>query len=144
MIDRSGAWWVGETADDIDEYLAAWSGNDSIDVKQIKCNKCGCDRLFVRMDQNEDAIQVVCPECKYKKILLDCEEVWEDAKPKAVHCRICKKRTAFYLKAGFIRRENGSVKWVYIGEMCTECHTLGSFMDWRISYEPTDEMENNI
>ena len=144
MIDKSGKWWVGETADDITEYLATYSGNDAIDVKTIKCNKCGCDRLYVRLDYNEDAIQVICPECKYKKILLDCEETWSDAKPKAYHCPICRKRTTFNMKAGFIRRENGSVKWVYIGEMCTECRTLGSFMDWKVGYEPTDEMENNI
>lgn len=144
MIDKSGKWWAGETSDDIDEYLIAYSEDDSIDTKQVKCRNCGCDNLYVRIDQNEDVIQVVCPECKQKKILLDCEEVWADAKPKPYHCPVCKKRTTYYLKVGFIRRDNGSAKWVYIGEMCTECHMLGSFMDWKVSYEPTDEMENNI
>lgn len=144
MIDKSGKWWVGETADDIDEYLVAYTEDESIDIKSIKCNNCSCDRLYVRLDRNEEAIQVVCPECKQKKILLDCEEVWEDAKPKAYHCPICKKRTTYNMKIGFIRRENGNAKWAYIGEMCTECHTLGSFIDWKISYEPTDEMEKNI
>lgn len=144
MIDKSGKWWVGETADDIDEYLIAYTEDDCIDIKSIRCNNCCCDRLYVRLDRNENVIQVVCPECKHKKTLLDCEEILKDTKPKAYHCPICKKRTTYYLKVGFMRRKNGNVKWVYIGEMCTECNTLGSFIDWRINYEPTDEMEKNI
>ncbi len=144
MIDKSGEWWVGETPDDIDEYLVEYSEDNSIDIKQVKCNSCGCDSLYLRLDRNEDAIQVVCPKCKHKKILLDGEDVWAEAKPKAYHCPICKKRTTYNIKAGFIRRDNGSVKHVYMGNMCTECYTLGSVMDYRISYEPTDEMEKNI
>ena len=46
--------------------------------------------------------------------------------------------------AGFIRRDSGSVKWVYIGSRCANCGVLGSFLDWKIDYEPTDETENNI
>ncbi len=144
MIDKSGKWWTGDCPDDIDEYLKEYSEDKTLDIKPVKCNNCGSDALLVRLDHNEDVIQVVCPVCKTKKILLDCEEIWDEAKPRAYRCPICKKRTAYHIKVGFARRENGSAKWVYIGEMCTECKTLGSFMDWKISYEPTDEMEKNI
>lgn len=42
------------------------------------------------------------------------------------------------MQIGFIRRENGNVKWVYVGNRCIECGTLGSCLDWKIDYEPTD------
>jgi len=42
------------------------------------------------------------------------------------------------------RRANGQVRWVWLGSRCTCCHTLGSAFDWKIDYEPTDEMEKNI
>ena len=48
------------------------------------------------------------------------------------------------VKVGFVRRENGSAKWVYIGSRCTNCGVLASYLDWKINYEPTDEMESNI
>ena len=144
MIDTSGEWWTGDCPDDIDEYLKAFSEDNALDIKPVKCNTCGSNALFVRLDRDEGAIQVVCPACKTKKILLDCEDVWDEAKPKAFRCPICKKRTTYHIKVGFSRRKNGSVKWVYIGSMCTECKTLGSFLDWKIDYEPTDEMEKNI
>jgi len=144
MIDTSGKWWTGDCPDDIDEYLKTYSGDNALDIKPVKCNNCGSNSLYVRLDRNEEIIQVVCPECKSKKFLLDCEEMSDEAKPKAYGCPICKKRTPYYIKVGFSRRENGSANWVYIGEMCTECKTLGSFMDWEISYEPTDKMEESL
>ena len=59
-------------------------------------------------------------------------------------CPVCKSCKEYNLRVGFARRENGSVKWVYIGNRCTGCGTLGSYLDWKINYEPTDEMERNI
>lgn len=144
MIDTSGEWWVGENADDITEYLVKYSQDKNIDTKQVKCRKCGNDSLYVKLDYDENAIQVECPECKHHKIILDCEDVWEDSEPEIYYCPICRRKTTYNINVGFTRRENGSAKWVYIGNMCTACHTLGSFMDWKIDFEPTDKMENNI
>ena len=101
----------------------------------------GCDDVFEC--ENEDAIQVKCPKCGYKKILLDCEEIWQNAMPRLRKCHDCKTKE-YNIRVGFIRRENGSVKWVYIGNRCTNCGLLGSYLDWKISYEPTDKMEINI
>ena len=145
MIDMTKEdYWTGDTAEDISEYLRLSSENENIDVKSVVCHSCGNDCFELMVDQNEDAIQVRCTQCTTKKILLDCEEVWEDAKPKLKKCPICKKSKSYNVKVGFTRRENGSVKWVYIGNRCTECGTLGSYLDWKIDYESTDELEGNI
>ena len=115
-----------------------------MDVKSVICHTCGGDSFELRVDQNEGAIQVICTACGTKKILLDCGDIWVDAKPKRKKCSVCKTSKSFNVRVGFVRRENGSVKWVYIGNRCTECGTLGSYLDWKIDYEPTDEMEQNI
>lgn len=144
MIDTSKKYWTGDNADDIDEYLREYSENNSIDVKPVICHSCGNDSFQLRVDWDEVAIQIKCTKCNTKKIILDCEEVWEDAHPRLRKCPICKSSKEYNVKVGFIRRENGSVKWVYIGNRCTNCGTLGSYLDWKIDYEPTTEIENNI
>lgn len=144
MIDKSKKYWTGDSAEDIDEYLRLYSEDEGIDVKSVRCHSCGSDSFEIKVDQNEAVIQIKCTECGAEKTLLDCEEFLEDAKPKWKKCPVCKKSKAYNVKVGFTRRENGSAKWVYIGNRCTGCQTLGSYLDWPIDYEPTDEMEKNI
>ena len=144
MIDITKKYWTGDSVDDINEYLREYSEVDAIDVKPIICHSCGNDAFELRVDYDEDAIQVKCTKCGTKKILLDCDEVWETASPKLCKCSVCKSNKEYNVRVGFVRRENGSVKWVYIGNRCTKCGVLGSYLDWKVSYEPTDEMENNI
>lgn len=79
-----------------------------------------------------------------KKILLNGEDYRAHARLRLRKCPVCKSCREYNLRVGFARRENGSVKWVYIGNRCTGCGTLGSWLDWKVSYEPTDEMERNI
>lgn len=67
MIDKSRHYWYGDSPDDIDEYLREYSECPPIEVKPVICNNCGNDALHLRVDQNEDAIQVKCPKCGYKK-----------------------------------------------------------------------------
>lgn len=145
MIDTSREeYWTGDSPEDIVEWLRLYSKDDNMDVKPVICHKCGNDAFELRVDQEEDAIQVKCTECGVKKILLDCDEIWEDARPRLRKCPVCKKSKSFNVRVGFSRRDNGSVRWVYIGNRCTGCEALGSYLDWKINYEPTDEMERNI
>ena len=144
MIDKSRKYWYGDRADDIDEFLKEYTEVSDIDIKPVACHSCGSAVLSMRIDSNEEAIQVKCPSCGAKKIILDCEEVWEDASPRLRKCAVCKISKEHNVKVGFIRRENGSAKWVYIGSCCTNCGVLASYLDWKISYEPTDEIEKNI
>ncbi|MBQ1205607.1 MAG: hypothetical protein IIX67_00230 [Clostridia bacterium] len=144
MIDKSRKYWHGDSPDDIDEFLKEYTELPEIDIEPVTCRSCGSDLLVMRIDGNEEAIQVKCQKCGAKKILLDCEEVWEDAKPRLRKCAVCKTEKEHNVKVGFDRRENGSVKWVYIGSRCANCGVLASYLDWKVSYEPTEEMEGNI
>lgn len=144
MIDKTKKYWTGDGPEDISEYLRLYSGDRRIDIKPVLCRSCGNDCFELRVDQEQDALQVACTKCGARKILLDCAEVWQDAKPRLRRCPVCKTCKSFQVRAGFLRRENGSARWVYIGNRCTGCGTLGSFLDWKIGYEPTEQMEQNL
>lgn len=142
MIDKTEEFWSSAVADDIDEYLKAFSDNPALDVKPVVCS-CGGDTFTVRCDRDENVIEVKCESCGKAKLLADSADYWENAEPEELECPLC-LNSVYNVRVGFRRRRNGSVRWVYIGSRCTRCRALNSPMDWKIDYEPTDEMERNI
>ena len=126
MIDTSKKYWTGDCAADIDEWLRLYVPNEALDIKPVVCRACGGGGFLLWLDRDEGVIQVEC-----------------NARLRLRKCPVCKSCREYNLRVGFARRENGSVKWVYIGNRCTGCGTLGSWLDWKVSYEPTDEMERN-
>ncbi len=143
MIDTSGEYWRGSEPADVAEYLRAYTEEETLDVKPVLCSACGSHELLQIGDQDEGALQVKCTSCGTKKLLLDSAEYWKEVSHRTIKCGVCKAK-AFNVAVGFSRRDNGQVRWVWIGARCTSCHTLGSAFDWKIDYEPTDEMEKNI
>lgn len=143
MIDRTPKYWTGDSPDDIAEWLREYTELPELEVKPVVCNSCGQNVFTIRVDRNEGAMQVTCVACKTKKRLLDSDGIWRDCSPRSVRCGICKERTN-NVQVGLHRRANGDIKWVYIGNRCTGCGTLGSYTDWSIDYSPTDELEQNI
>ena len=75
MIDKTKIYWMGDSADDISEWLCLNLENESIDVKPVTCHACRCDSFELRVDQNDGTIQVKCTSCGTKKILLECGDV---------------------------------------------------------------------
>ena len=143
MIDTTKEYWTGSEPSDIIEYLRAYSEDNALDVKPVQCRACGCKELRMVGDRDEGALQVVCTSCDAKKLLLDSAEYWKEVSHRTLKCPICKNKE-HDIFVGFSRRDNGHVKWVYIGHRCTHCHVLGSAFDWEINYEPTNDMEKNI
>ena len=144
MIDKGKRYWTGDSPEDIGEYLRLYAGEEGLEVKPVVCRGCGGDAFEVRADTTESVFRVKCVACGAERYLLDCEEYREDARLRLQKCQVCKTGRTFHVRVGLRRREEGSVRWVYIGERCTSCGTLGSFDDWKIDYEPTDELEQNI
>ena len=144
MIDKSGEYWRGSSADDIDEYLAEYSEEPDIEVKSVVCHSCQNNVFQIFVDYDECAIKLKCTKCKAEKALLDSEEVLPEANPELQRCPVCKFSSKHNVKVGFHRRKNGDIKWVYIGNRCFHCRVLGSYLDMKIDYGPTDEMEKNI
>lgn len=142
MIDKTGEYWKSDLEEDIDEYLREYSEVPKIDVKPIVC-ECGSSELNLFCEQDEGVLEVECAKCGARKFIADSEEYADEVELERYHCPLC-GNPVYNARVGFQRRKNGSVKWVYIGNRCVKCKVLGSVTDWKIDYEPTDEMERNV
>lgn len=141
MIDNTGEYWKGDDKSDIIKYLEAYSEGKITDTKEILCPECGGTEFLILLDEDEGALQVECINCHTKRLLLDSKDYWQECDPEISEC-ICNNQV-LNLTIGFVRRKNRNIKWIYLGVRCIKCGTLGSLADWKINYEPTDELEKN-
>ena len=148
-IDRSGKWWVGTEADDIQEYLRAYEaeGYAVHETRMSKCN-CGSDEFEFEADPAEGCARRICAVCGAKHMICDSEEYWDEAEPEDWECTECGCRTC-NLGAGFSLYEpqdgnDRDVRWISIGQRCTKCGTLGSFVDWKVGYGPSYQLLEQV
>jgi hypothetical protein len=40
--------------------------------------------------------------------------------------------------------EDGEVHWLYVGERCVRCGTLGCFAGWKIAYSPSKQLLEQV
>lgn len=66
-IDKSGAYWVGTEAADIDEYLRALTaeGYPADRFVHSEC-RCGNDRFRLHVDADEGAARRTCALCRFQ------------------------------------------------------------------------------
>ncbi len=140
MIDKSGEWWRGEGFDDVAEYLRAYTA-DSYPAERIAQSTCGSCRAMVfrlRVDQDEGCAERTCTSCGAVALIADSDEAVEDAELEAVICPC--GGDALEVGVGFSLREAGEVKWITVGSRCVACGVLGSPVDWKVNYGPTDHL----
>lgn len=142
MIDKTDEFWASATADDIDEYLKAYSDNSALEVEPIICG-CGGDSFTMRTVLDKNFIEIKCESCGEKKYISESSEYHGRTEPENFECPICSSR-AHNVRMGVRRRKNGSVKWIYIGVRCLQCKALGSPLDWKVDPEPVDEMKSGL
>ena len=143
-IDTTGEFWRGSDPDDVDSYLRAYM-EDSYPVgRVIACTcACGSNQLYLDADADEGCARWTCSKCELQRFVGDSEEYWEQAEPERAVCPECNGET-YNIAVGFSLRENGDVKWLTIGNRCVECGLLGSFVDWKIDYTPTDHLFTRV
>lgn len=144
-IDRSGPWWKGSTASDLDEYLGVYT-EDAYPVGAIvhaSCHGCGGDEFTVRVDPDEGCAERVCIKCAEQAFMLDSAEYVEDATLEPAGCSCGGK--SFNVAVGFALREDPSdVRWVYLGLRCVRDGVLGCFADWKIDYSPSAHLMESV
>jgi hypothetical protein len=138
-IDDSGEHWIGTEAADIDEYLRAYTA-DSYPVDRIVHSTCTCGHTAFRMlvDADEGCVQRTCSSCGGSQLICDSAEYWDEAEPEEAVCPCGAE--FFEVAVGFSHREDGSVKWITVGQRCVKCGVLGSPVDWKIDYAPTHHL----
>lgn len=144
-IDRSGAWWKGSTAIDLDDYLGAYS-EDAYPVGatvHASCQRCGGDQFKVRFDPGEGCAERVCAQCAEQMFMLDTSEYLEDATLETLLCGC--GSDMFNVAAGFAFREDSDeVRWIYLGRRCVNDGVLGCFAEWKIDYSPSAQLVDSV
>jgi hypothetical protein len=138
-IDKSGKWWKGSEASDLDQYLSAHTrkGYPANRFVHARC-ECGRDRFRLDVDDEEGCAASTCTSCGRERLMLDSVDQWADADPASCRCRCGGKE--YELAVGFAHRDDGTIKWVTVGGRCTACGLLGAFADWKIDYGPADHL----
>ncbi|MCM1167986.1 MAG: hypothetical protein NC299_13790 [Lachnospiraceae bacterium] len=142
MIDKTDEFWASAVADDIDEYLKAYSDDPALDVKPIACG-CGGDVFIIKYGANRTAVKIMCESCGDERFIADGAAHRGSGSYEELECPMCKSRL-HNARVGFRRRRSGSVKWLYIGVRCTQCKALSSPLDWKVDREAAEETERNI
>jgi len=138
-IDKSGTWWRGEEFADVAQYLRDLT-EEGYPVEIVLQSTCGCreTKFLLDADQTEGCARRTCPQCEAEAFVGDSEEYWEESEPERSTCRCGAE--LFELGIGFSLRNDGEICWLTIGQRCVACGLLGSFVDWKVDYAPTDHL----
>jgi hypothetical protein len=58
-------------------------------------------------------------------------------------CIECKSHSA-NVGVGFFLKGNKEVRWIYVGLRCSKCGVLGCYTNWKIDYEPTKHLLQQV
>jgi hypothetical protein len=67
--------------------------------------------------------------------MLDSSEFADEANLESAECPC--GGDSFDVAVGFALRDDGDVRWVYIGLRCVQDGVLGCYADWKIDYSPS-------
>ena len=142
-IDRSGEWWTGSEAADLDHYLRGLTadGYPATRFVHARC-ACGSDCFALDVDSDEGCARRTCTRCQTSRYICDSDQIWEEADPEAVDCPC--GASAFQIAVAFSLRDDGSVKWITVGVRCTSCGVLVAPVEWKIDYAPTDHLFEQV
>ena len=143
-IDRSGKWWIGSEPQDLEAYLKAWT-EEGYGIQAFRLARCSCgsERFELEADENEGAARRTCAACGAQHLMCDSAEYWDEAEPDTYECVECKSSHA-NVGVGFALLESGEVRWIHVGARCTSCGILGCFADWKIDYEPSTHLMEQV
>jgi|GEM_PF-536404 len=148
MRQTSDQWWTGTEAADIEKFLIDLAADEgTMPIRKFKLAKCGCGSLEFTLlgDADEGCAKRTCTRCKTSRFICDGAEYWDEAEPEALVCFKCDS-TKFNVGVGFSLRAKptSEVRWITVGQRCTACGLLGSFIDWKIDYSPSMQLIDEV
>lgn len=144
-IDKSGKWWVGGTPDDLQEYLEALS-EDSYKVHHFRLARCVCGSVEFQLEfsDTDGVARRTCAHCGNKHVICDSGEFWDEAEPEQWECVECKSTTA-NVGVGFsLYDDQVDIHWLYVGDRCARCGVLGCCAGWKIGYNPSLQLMDQV
>jgi hypothetical protein len=144
LIDKAGKWWKGSEPNDIKEYLEAFA-SDAYLIHEFRSSICNCggDGFYLLTDDGEGCAKRVCASCGVEHLLCDSEEYWQEARPVEWTCIECSSKIV-NVGVGFSLYEDGEIRWLYVGERCTQCQNLGCVTQWKVAYSPSRQLLEKV
>jgi hypothetical protein len=137
-IDTSGKWWKGSAPEDVGEYLQALSSS-SYPASEFRLCRCQCGGVTFRLEveQDEGVAKRACANCGAEHLICDSADNYEEGmKLRKFKC-VCKTALA-NVGVSFSLHEGGqSIRWLWVGHRCVQCGVLGSIVEWKVGYEPS-------
>lgn len=122
MSNKEG--WKEVSEDDIDTYLSSLT-DQPLDIEVAKCS-CGHHEFQVKIDQQNQVIQLICIHCG------DVIELFHHQKPEELKLRIKKcsncKQDIFKVHIGTYMVNEHQKKY-YIGGLCQKCDHIFLLME---------------
>ena len=146
-IDKSGKFWKGTDAADLDEFVPAFAAGGYAVERMVhsRCAECGGTTFALRADDEEGYADRRCAACNRVVHMLDSAEYVDDAHPEECACpcggeEFCRGLAMVDVANAEGSRMGREVKWVSIGARCARDGRLGVCADWKIDYGPTDHL----
>jgi hypothetical protein len=142
-IDTSGRWWVGTEYADVVDYVRALTapGYPATAVRQARCS-CGHVVFGLRADPDQGCAERTCRACGAKAFIAGSADVAPEARLRVVKCP-CRGKD-FELGVGFAFRPEGEIRWITVGQRCTSCGILASYVDWGVDYAPSRQLLEQV
>lgn len=144
-IDTSGKWWVGSEPGEIKDFLEAYT-EEEYPATEFRLAKCSCGSLdfHLEADDEEGGAKRTCAKCGADHFICDSEEYWDEAAPEKWKCMECKSKET-NVGVGFsLYEDKNAVRWLYVGVRCSKCGVLGCFAGWKIAYEPSLQLMDQV
>lgn len=144
-IDKSGKWWVSGAADDLQEYLKAFS-EDSYPIHQFRLARCECGSVEFQLafSDSDGVARRTCVACGKEHFMCDSGEFWDEAETERWQCVECVSTTA-NVGVGFsLYDDQKDIHWLYIAERCARCGVLGCCASWKIGYNPSLQLMDQV
>jgi hypothetical protein len=132
VLTRKGKYWYGTNAEDIETEIIRYSTLNEYIADRFRQSRCSCGGVIFKLESDEDAgaARRVCTQCGAVHLMGDSAEYEVDAAFEE-HACVCGQVT-FELLSGVARYDGtNDVRWNYIGCLCTNCHLVGVFADWK-------------
>ena len=138
-IDKRRTLWTGDSFEDLRAFLIEFtaSSHPAGPITQSVCT-CGNRTFGLRLDDDEGCAVRHCTACATDRFIADSADVWDDAEPGDGQCPCGAE--VFELGIAFSLRDDGDIRWVSVGGRCVACGGLGTYVDWKIDYSPTDHL----
>lgn len=139
MIRVSYGTWYDDLRDGL-PHLA----HSGLPVHECRLSTCWCgsNAFWIEFDAAIGVAQRVCA-CGIEVPLVNSTKVWPLAQPTLWRCS-CGNDTA-NVGAGFCLPPPGhAIEHVYIGARCADCGVVELVSDWRLGYEPSRYLMDQI